>query len=63
MRQSIQIHTSSNITLVDAEKAREKIPGADNAEKFGKDVGKQAGANIDDAVSTIPHVGFAKEQY
>ncbi|KAJ5163748.1 uncharacterized protein N7500_005578 [Penicillium coprophilum] len=36
---------------IDAEKAREKIPGTDNAEKYGKDVGKEAGANIDDAIA------------
>ena len=36
---------------IDAEKAREKLPGTNNAEKFGTDVGKEAGANIDDAIA------------
>ncbi|KAJ5499614.1 hypothetical protein N7453_008665 [Penicillium expansum] len=36
---------------IDAEKAREKLPGTKNAEKFGTDVGKEAGANIDDAIA------------
>ncbi|CAP81194.1 Pc12g15670 [Penicillium rubens Wisconsin 54-1255] len=34
---------------IDAEKAREKLPGTNNAEKFGTNVGKEAGANVDDA--------------
>ncbi|KAJ5748916.1 uncharacterized protein N7511_010612 [Penicillium nucicola] len=37
---------------IDAEKAREKLPGNENAEKFGKDFGKDAGAKIDDAIAT-----------
>ncbi|KAJ5960580.1 uncharacterized protein N7479_007730 [Penicillium vulpinum] len=39
---------------IDAEKAREKIPGTtphDHAEKFGTDVGKEAGSNIDEAIT------------
>ncbi|KOS39865.1 hypothetical protein ACN38_g9287 [Penicillium nordicum] len=36
---------------IDAEKAREKLPGTQNAEKVGTDVGKEAGANIDDAIA------------
>ncbi|KAJ5616335.1 hypothetical protein N7537_001449 [Penicillium hordei] len=36
---------------IDAEKAREKLPGTKNAEKFGTDVGKEAGANVDDAIT------------
>ncbi|KAJ5795704.1 uncharacterized protein N7518_004244 [Penicillium psychrosexuale] len=36
---------------IDAEKAREKLPTTNNAEKTGKDVGKEAGANIDDAIA------------
>ncbi|KAJ9482948.1 hypothetical protein VN97_g10477 [Penicillium thymicola] len=36
---------------IDAEKAREKLPGTQNAEKFGTDVGKEAGANVDDAIA------------
>ncbi|KAJ6138602.1 hypothetical protein N7471_005088 [Penicillium samsonianum] len=36
---------------IDAEKAREKIPGTNNAEKYGTDVGKEAGANVDDAIA------------
>ncbi|KAJ5835164.1 hypothetical protein N7447_001190 [Penicillium robsamsonii] len=36
---------------IDAEKAREKLPGKDNAEKYGKDFGKEAGANVDDAIA------------
>ncbi|KAJ5773563.1 hypothetical protein N7457_008459 [Penicillium paradoxum] len=36
---------------IDAEKAREKIPGTESAEKFGKDLGKEAGANVDDAIA------------
>ncbi|KAF4760327.1 hypothetical protein N7455_002065 [Penicillium solitum] len=36
---------------IDAEKAREKLPGTNNAEKSGTDVGKEAGANIDDAIA------------
>ncbi|KXG48681.1 uncharacterized protein PGRI_025510 [Penicillium griseofulvum] len=36
---------------IDAEKAREKLPGTDNAEKRGKEYGKEAGANIDDAIA------------
>ncbi|CAI7579267.1 unnamed protein product [Penicillium glandicola] len=36
---------------IDAEKAREKLPGTKNAEKFGTNIGKEAGANIDDAIA------------
>ncbi|KAJ5209124.1 hypothetical protein N7449_003503 [Penicillium cf. viridicatum] len=36
---------------IDAEKAREKLPGTKNAEKFGTDVGKEAGAKIDDTIA------------
>ncbi|CDM34087.1 hypothetical protein DTO013E5_9970 [Penicillium roqueforti] len=36
---------------IDAEKAREKLPSTNNAEKTGKDFGKEAGANIDDAIA------------
>ncbi|KAJ5513966.1 hypothetical protein N7463_003518 [Penicillium fimorum] len=36
---------------IDAEKAREKLPGRDNAEKYGTDLGKEAGANVDDAIA------------
>ncbi|KAJ5468073.1 hypothetical protein N7475_005825 [Penicillium sp. IBT 31633x] len=36
---------------IDAEKAREKMPTSDNAEKYGKDLGKEAGANVDDAIA------------
>ncbi|KAJ6187895.1 hypothetical protein N7519_002803 [Penicillium mononematosum] len=36
---------------IDAEKAREKLPGTNNAEKVGTNVGKEAGANVDDAIA------------
>lgn len=36
--------------LVDADKAREKLPSTDSAEKAGKNFGKEAGANVDEAV-------------
>jgi hypothetical protein len=38
---------------VDADKAREKLPRGKNAEKFGESVGKEAGSNIDEAVSIL----------
>jgi hypothetical protein len=54
-------HLDLTSLLVDAEKAREKIPGKDNAEKFGKDVGKEVGSNIDDAVSP-PEIRVAEPE-
>lgn len=36
--------------LVDAEKAREKMPRGRDAEKYGAEVGKEAGASVDEAV-------------
>ncbi|KAJ6019161.1 hypothetical protein N7499_009681 [Penicillium canescens] len=36
---------------IDAEKAREKLPGNESAEKFGKDVGKDAGSKVDEAIA------------
>ncbi|CAG7921806.1 unnamed protein product [Penicillium olsonii] len=44
-------YTSTNTTPVDAEKAREKLPTSDSAEKYGKDLGKEAGAAADDAIA------------
>ncbi|KAJ5174689.1 uncharacterized protein N7482_000566 [Penicillium canariense] len=35
---------------IDADKAREKLPRGSNAERMGENVGKEAGANIDEAV-------------
>lgn len=35
---------------VDANKAREKLPRGSSAEKWGENVGKEAGSNIDEAV-------------
>lgn len=43
------------MSTVDAEKAREKLPSTDSAEKYGKDLGKEAGSTVDDAVSTSLH--------
>lgn len=40
--------------LVDADKAREKLPSSESAEKAGKEFGKEAGANVDEAVRNIP---------
>lgn len=42
---------------VDADKAREKLPRGNSAEKWGESVGKEAGSNIDEAVwlpSSLP---------
>lgn len=47
------IKLTLSLAIVDAEKAREKLPSTNNAEKTGKDFGKEAGANIDDAVSHV----------
>ena len=37
----------------DANKAREKLPSGDSAEKKGKEFGKEAGSSVDDAVSLV----------
>lgn len=48
--------SETDAVIVDAEKAREKIPGGRDAEKFGENVGKEAGANVDEAVCiSTPH--------
>jgi hypothetical protein len=39
---------------VDAEKAREKLPTGRDAEQKGAEVGKEAGAQVDEAVWSIP---------
>ncbi|KAJ5861530.1 uncharacterized protein N7529_008840 [Penicillium soppii] len=54
---------AKNQIKVDAEKAREKIPGKDNAEKFGKDVGKEVGSNIDDAIARARAEGKKIPEY
>ncbi|KAJ5645107.1 hypothetical protein N7507_011118 [Penicillium longicatenatum] len=35
---------------IDADKAREKLPRGDSAEKAGANVGKEAGATVDEAI-------------
>jgi hypothetical protein len=42
---------------VDAHKAREKLPHGESAEKAGQNVGKEAGAAVDEAVRffRLPH--------
>ncbi|CAG8068643.1 unnamed protein product [Penicillium salamii] len=42
---------AKNKMKIDAEKAREKLPSTDSAEKYGKDLGKEAGSTVDDAVA------------
>ena len=49
--------TCFGFAVVDADKAREKLPRGKSAEKFGESVGKEAGSNIDEAVcvpSSLP---------
>lgn len=45
------VDTAKKAMKIDAEKAREKLPSPNDAEKAGANYGKEAGATVDEAVN------------